>query len=149
MTLVLSILRPIYFFAARIFAQRAFCAAAILLRPAADILRRGLTSVFRETLPAVLAALIFAQRARAAAPILLLPAADIWRVGRAEVSPTAFCTRTASWPNSARTCCNRAISARTSLAIFSMLNVFSVSRDATRKNSTTAFSAGWWVQFEF
>jgi hypothetical protein len=45
------ILRPIYFFAALIFAQRVFCVAAILLRTAADILRCGVTLLL-ETLPA-------------------------------------------------------------------------------------------------
>jgi hypothetical protein len=102
---------PHYFFAARIFAHLAFCAAAMRLRADADILRRGLAPLFPETFPAVFAALIFAQRARAAALILLLPAADILRVR--VVSPAGFCTTTSS-PNSVRTCCNRTISPRTS-----------------------------------
>ena len=42
MTFAKLSLRPIYFFFALIFAQRARCAAAIRLRPAADILRRPL-----------------------------------------------------------------------------------------------------------
>jgi len=52
------------------------------LRAADDILRRGLTPLFPETLVGVFSVLILAHRSRAAAPILLLPAADIWRVGR-------------------------------------------------------------------
>jgi hypothetical protein len=51
MTLALSTLRPIYFFffAALIFAHRARCAAAIRLRPAAEILRRALRSLPIDT----------------------------------------------------------------------------------------------------
>ena len=113
MTLAQSILRPIYFLAALIFAQRALCVAAIRLRAAADIFFRGLTPPFAETLPAAFSALIFAQRARVAAAILSLPTADIWRVGRDAFFVT-FCTGT-PWPvsaaNNARTCCNRSISA--------------------------------------
>jgi hypothetical protein len=120
-----SILRPIYFFAALIFAQRAFCAAAILLRTEADTLRRGLTPLFPETLPAF-SARIFAQRARVAAIIRSLPAADRWRLRRDVVSVT-FCTDT-SGPvaavNSARTCWSLEILARTSLTMLSLLNVF-------------------------
>ena len=107
----------LYFFAALTFAHRAFCADAIFLRAAADTLRCGLTPLFPETLPAAFSALIFAQRARVAAAIRFLPAADIWRVGRAVVS-------TLPSPNSDRTCCSLEISARTSLTIFSTLNVF-------------------------
>jgi len=107
-------LRPIYFFAALIFAQRAFCVAAILLRTPADILRCGVTLLLLETLPAF-SARTLAHRARVAAPIRSLPAMDIWRVGRAVVSAT-FCPDT-RWPvsaaNSARTCWSLEISART------------------------------------
>jgi hypothetical protein len=114
-----------YFFAALIFAQRAFCAAAILLRTEADIVRCRLTPLFAKTLPAAFSARIFAQRARVAAAILARPAAEIWRVGTG-VSAT-FCTDI-PWPvsaaNNAKTCCNRSISARTSLTMLSLLNVF-------------------------
>ena len=110
-----------YYFAALIFAQRAFCDAAIRLRAAADIFFRGLTPLFPETLPAF-SARIFAQRARVAAAIRLRAAADIWRVGT-EVAVT-FNTVTPPSPNNAKTCCNRSISARTSLTMLSLLNVF-------------------------
>lgn len=76
-TVALSILGRIYFLAALIFAQRAFCVAAILLRTEADILRWGLTPLFAEALPAAFSALSFAQRARVAAAILARPAAEI------------------------------------------------------------------------
>jgi hypothetical protein len=65
-----------YFFAALIFAHRAFCAAAIRFRETAETLCCGLTPLFPETLPAF-SARIFAQRARVAAAILCLPAADM------------------------------------------------------------------------
>ena len=109
MTLAQSILRPIYFLAALIFAQRALCVAAIRLRAAADIFFRGLTPPFAETLPAAFSARIFAQRALVAAAIRLRPAADIWRVGT--VVAVTFITDSPPSPNNARTCCNRLISA--------------------------------------
>jgi len=96
-------------------------------------LRCGLTPLFPETLPAAFSALIFAQRARVAAAIRFLPAADIWRVGRAVVS-------TLPSPNSDRTCCSLEISARTSLTIFSTLNVFPIVADATGQDSTALAS---------
>jgi hypothetical protein len=101
----------IYFLAALIFAHRAFCAATIRLRPAAESLRRGLTPL----LPAAFSARIFAQRARVAAAIRFRPSADIPRV-------------TGDSPNNAKTCSNLEISARTSLAMFSMLNGVSLSQ---------------------
>ena len=82
-----------YFFAALIFAQRAFCVVAILLRTEADTLRGGLTPLFPDTLPAAFSARIFAQRAHVAAIIRSPPAADSWRLGRDVVSAT-FCTDT-------------------------------------------------------
>jgi hypothetical protein len=84
------------------------------LRAMSDTLGRGSTPLLPETLPAAFPALIFAQRARVAAAILALPAADIWRFGRTVVPSADFCTRTLLSPNSARTRCNRSISARTS-----------------------------------
>lgn len=63
--------------AALAFAQRAFAAAAILARPAADILR--LPFAFATGAPSLFAAWTFAQRARAAAAIRARPAALIPR----------------------------------------------------------------------
>ena len=65
--------RGSYFFAAFTLAQRARCAAAILLRAAADIVRFGAAAPFR---PVPLLARTLAQRALCAAPILARAAAE-------------------------------------------------------------------------
>ena len=62
-----------------------------------------------------------------AAAILALPAADIWRIGRAVDSATDLVLGvlgTLPSFNNARTCCSLEISARTSVTILSLLNVF-------------------------
>ena len=85
------------FFAAFIFAHRARCAAAILLRALADIVRfLGIVTTFAFPL----LVLAFAHRALCAAAILALPAADIlprravpfpYAAPKAEsAAPTAF-----------------------------------------------------------
>jgi hypothetical protein len=61
------------------------------------------------------------------ASVLALPAADIWRVGRAVDSATDFVLGvlgTLPSFNNARTCCSLEISARTSVTMLSLLNVF-------------------------
>jgi hypothetical protein len=128
--------KPTYFFAAFTFAHRAFCAAAMRLRAAADIFRRGLTPLFPKTLPTPFSARTLAHRARVAAAILALPAADIWRFGPTVVSEAAFVLDTLLSPNNANTCCSLDISARTSLTMLSRLNVFPMSLDATGQDST-------------
>ena len=121
-------MRPIYYFAALIFAHRAFCAAAIRLLAAADIFLRGLTPLLPALVPAF-SARILAQRARVAAAILALPAVDICRVGRAAVCAVfALDTPYPVSPNNAKTCCSRSISALTSFMMLSRLKVSLVSR---------------------
>jgi len=69
-----QLVRQADFFAAFTFAHRARCAAAIFLRPAADIVRfLGIVT----TLPLSLWAFAFAHRVLWAAAILALPAAEI------------------------------------------------------------------------
>jgi hypothetical protein len=75
-------------FAARIFTQRALCAAAIFLRAVADIVR--FTSDESVVLATGLDLLrIFAQRAFCASAILRREAADMIRVGCAVLLGTA------------------------------------------------------------
>jgi hypothetical protein len=119
-----------FFAAALIFAHRALCVAAILLRRAADIFFRGLLFA-AGTVAAALSARILAHRAFVAAIILALPAADMWRFGRTVDSGTDFVLGvldTLPSLSNARTCCNRSISALTSLTMLSLLNVFPVSQ---------------------
>jgi hypothetical protein len=70
----LQVLGQAVFFAAFTFAQRARCAAAILLRPLAEIVRFfGIATTFAFPLPAF----TFAHRALCAAAIRAFPAAEI------------------------------------------------------------------------
>ena len=123
-----------FFLAALIFAQRAFCVAAIRLRRAADIFFRGLTPPFAETLPA------FSARSLPivlASLLLFSPfQPPIFGALVALRSPPVFCTDTLPSPNNARTCCNRSISARTSLTMLSLLKIFPRVADATGQDST-------------